>query len=174
MYTTVVLIERRLSDADVTELIELHGDEEDRFFVLIPGEGEHGGLVRTLDDLALGELRQAAEDVEDDVRTARADRAAHHAAPLPATTSTPEEGPAHAALTGSLDALRAEGATAEGAVAADDMLDTLKAVCVQVAADEVIVMTRPHLVEEFFHRDWASRARRATGLPVLKLIAHQE
>ena len=39
-------------------------------------------------------------------------------------------------------------------------------------ADEVIVLTAPHLIEEFFHRDWASRARHKVGVPVLKLFAH--
>jgi len=33
-------------------------------------------------------------------------------------------------------------------------------------------MTEPHYVEEFFHRDWASRARHKVGVPVLKLFAH--
>ncbi|NEE25288.1 indole-3-glycerol phosphate synthase, partial [Streptomyces sp. SID7982] len=27
---------------------------------------------------------------------------------------------------------------------------------------------------EFFHRDWASRARHKVGVPVLKLFAHSE
>ena len=41
-------------------------------------------------------------------------------------------------------------------------------------ADEVIVLTDPHYVEEFFHRDWASRARHKVGVPVLKLFSHSK
>jgi hypothetical protein len=31
----------------------------------------------------------------------------------------------------------------------------------------VVVVTRPHAVEDTFHRDWASRARERLGVPVL-------
>ena len=34
------------------------------------------------------------------------------------------------------------------------------------------MLTVPHLVEEFFHRDLASRLRKATDLPTLRLLAH--
>lgn len=51
-------------------------------------------------------------------------------------------------------------------------LDVLTSVVDETRADEVIVLTAPHLVEEFFHRDWASRARHKVGVPVLKLFAH--
>lgn len=44
----------------------------------------------------------------------------------------------------------------------------------EVGADEVIVLTDPHYVEEFFHRDWASRARHKVGVPVLKLFSHSK
>ena len=44
----------------------------------------------------------------------------------------------------------------------------------KLEADEVIVLTDPHYVEEFFHRDWASRARHKVGVPVLKLFSHSK
>ena len=34
-------------------------------------------------------------------------------------------------------------------------------------------LTRPHLVAEFFHVDWTSRARRKIGVPVLHLLEHE-
>ncbi|MEJ7707076.1 MAG: hypothetical protein WKF82_07205 [Nocardioidaceae bacterium] len=40
-------------------------------------------------------------------------------------------------------------------------------------ANEVIVMTRPHVVQEFLHLDWTSKARRHLKVPVLHLIEHQ-
>ena len=41
------------------------------------------------------------------------------------------------------------------------------------SAAEVIVLTRPHVVAEFFHLDWTSRARRKLGVPVLHLLEHE-
>jgi hypothetical protein len=61
-----------------------------------------------------------------------------------------------------------------GRIVEDHPLDMLKSVVDEVGADEVIVLTAPHYVEEFFHRDWASRARHKVGVPVLKLFAHSE
>ena len=43
----------------------------------------------------------------------------------------------------------------------------------EVDAREVIVLTRPHVVAEFFHLDWTSRARRKLGVPVLHLLEHE-
>lgn len=53
-------------------------------------------------------------------------------------------------------------------------LDALKELVDEIDADEVIVLTDPHYVEEFFHRDWASRARHKVGVPVLKLFSHSK
>ena len=41
------------------------------------------------------------------------------------------------------------------------------------AANEIIVMTRPHVVAELFHLDWTSRARRHLGVPILHLLEHE-
>ena len=35
------------------------------------------------------------------------------------------------------------------------------------------MLTRPHVVAEFFHVDWTSRARRKLGVPVLHLLEHE-
>ena len=37
----------------------------------------------------------------------------------------------------------------------------------------MIILTRPHVVSEFFHVDWTSRARRKLGVPVLHLLEHE-
>jgi hypothetical protein len=78
------------------------------------------------------------------------------------------------ALEVSLAALRASGSDAEGRLIEDHPLDALKSLVGEVGADEVIVLTDPHYVEEFFHRDWASRARHKVGVPVLKLFSHSK
>jgi hypothetical protein len=59
-----------------------------------------------------------------------------------------------------------------GEVVESHPIELMKSVVEQTHADEVIVLTAPHLVEEFFHRDWTSRARHKVGVPVLKLFAH--
>ena len=35
------------------------------------------------------------------------------------------------------------------------------------------MLTRPHVVAEFFRMDWSSRARRRLGVPVLHLLEHE-
>jgi hypothetical protein len=74
----------------------------------------------------------------------------------------------------SLSALHGAGSEAEGRLIEDHPLDALKSLVDEVGADEVIVLTDPHYVEEFFHRDWASRARHKVGVPVLKLFSHSK
>ena len=78
---------------------------------------------------------------------------------------------ARAALEASLSALRAEGLEAEGELAPDDPVDAVVAVARRLAADEVLVVTEPHLLEESLRRDWASRLRGAVKLPVLHTVA---
>ena len=155
MFTTVLMIERSLAAADVDLVTSLHGDEPVSFVVLMQPRGDQDRLLRALDDVALGDLGGAAHEAD-----------------------VPEGGEAlpaaHRALRQTLDALRDRGAEAVGEVVEHDPLRVLASVVAQTGADEVIVLTAPHLVEEFFHRDWASRARHRVGVPVLKLLAHAD
>jgi hypothetical protein len=82
--------------------------------------------------------------------------------------------PAERSLAHSLESLRQSGAQAVGEVVERHPLDLLRTVVERTSADEVIVLTAPHFVEEFFHRDWTSRARHKVGVPVLKLFAQHE
>ncbi|MER6348430.1 indole-3-glycerol phosphate synthase [Streptomyces sp. NPDC001595] len=156
MFTSVLMIEKALTSADVEFVTTLHGDEPVGFHVLLQPRGEQADrLLRAIDDLALGELEEAAREKE-----------------------TPEGADARTAgeqaLDVSLRALRAAGSTADGRLIEDHPLDALKALVQETGADEVIVLTDPHYVEEFFHRDWASRARHRVGVPVLKLFSHSK
>lgn len=156
MFTSVLMIEKPLTPEDVEFVTTLHGDERISFIVLMQPRGDQADvLLRAIDDVALGELREAAsEGDEPEGKDARE--------------------PARLALQHSLLALRAAGSEAVGQVVEDHPLDSLKTVVDDAEADEVIVLTAPHYVEEFFHRDWASRARHKVGVPVLKLFAHSE
>ncbi|MER5483201.1 indole-3-glycerol phosphate synthase [Streptomyces sp. NPDC002812] len=155
MFTSVLMIEQPLTPVDVDFVTTLHGDEPVSFIVLMQPRGDRDRLLRAIDDVALGELPEAIrEGDEPEGEAAR--------------------GPAELAIEHSLASLRAKGAKAVGQIVDEHPLDKLKAVVDETNADEVIVLTAPHYVEEFFHRDWASRARHKVGVPVLKLFAHKE
>jgi hypothetical protein len=156
MFTSVLMIEKSLTAADVEFVTTLHGDEAVSFLVLMQPRGDQADvLLRAIDDVALGELDEALkEGGEPEGVQARP--------------------PAQAALDASLEALRAAGSDAVGRLVEEHPLDVLKSVVDETGADEVIVLTAPHYVEEFFHRDWASRARHKVGVPVLKLFSHSE
>ncbi|GGU63876.1 indole-3-glycerol phosphate synthase [Streptomyces bacillaris] len=150
------MIEKPLTPEDVDFVTTLHGEERISFVVLLQPRGDQADvLLRAIDDVAMGELREAVREGEE-----------------PEGKEARE--PAEIGLEYSLRALREAGAEAVGQVVEDHPLDKLKSVVDDAGADEVIVLTAPHYVEEFFHRDWASRARHKVGVPVLKLFAHSE
>ncbi|MFD3511535.1 indole-3-glycerol phosphate synthase [Streptomyces sp. NPDC058657] len=156
MFTSVLMIEKPLTAADVEFVTTLHGDEAVSFVVLMQPRGDQADvLLRAIDDVALGELEEAVRE---------GDEPEGAQARLPA-----EKG-----LAVSLAALRQAGCEAVGQVVEEHPLDLLRSVVDETGADEVIVLTAPHYVEEFFHRDWASRARHKVGVPVLKLFSHSE
>ncbi|MGW0732740.1 indole-3-glycerol phosphate synthase [Streptomyces sp. NPDC002851] len=149
------MIEKGLSSVDVEFVTTLHGNEDVSFVVLMQPRGDQDRLLRAIDDVAIGRLEEAVhEAVEGEGAEATA--------------------PARLALEHSLQELRAAGHEAVGHIVEDHPIDRLKTVAKETEADEVIVLTAPHYVEEFFHRDWASRARHKVGVPVLKLYAHSE
>jgi hypothetical protein len=76
-------------------------------------------------------------------------------------------------LAQTLAALRASGATAHGQVVSDPPIDALAAKLAEVDGGEAIILTRPHVVAEFFHLDWTSKARRKLGVPILHLLEHE-
>ncbi|MEU4493536.1 indole-3-glycerol phosphate synthase [Streptomyces sp. NBC_00210] len=155
MFTSVLMIEKPLTSEDVEFVTTLHGREAVSFVVLMQPRGDQDVLLRAIDDVALGELKEAVREGEEPEGVAA-------------------KAPAERALDHSVAALRAAGSEAVGRIVEDHPLDMLKSVVDEVGADEVIVLTAPHYVEEFFHRDWASRARHKVGVPVLKLFAHSE
>lgn len=149
----VVLTEEALGDDDVARITALHPDDTLRYQVLVPADTERNLLVDVLDHLSMFDLRAALDELrhEPDEATARAS--------------------AQQALDRSLAALRAAGAEAEGSVTGDDPLPSLEQAVSAHSAREVVVVTRPHAVEDTFHTDWASRARDRLGVPVLHVYA---
>ena len=51
-------------------------------------------------------------------------------------------------------------------------VDALVEVVRDTKCDEVIILTEPHVVREFLHVDWTSRARRKLDVPTLHLLEH--
>ncbi|MEJ5914173.1 hypothetical protein [Pseudokineococcus sp. 1T1Z-3] len=152
----LLLTEEALDDGDAARITALHQETGGLpgYWVLVPADTQRTLLVDVVDHLSLFELREALEVVREgqpDEREARAE--------------------AGTALQRSLDALQGAGASAQGEVVADDPLPALEQAVAAGGVREVVVVTRPHAVEDTFHRDWASRARDALGVPVLHVYA---
>lgn len=149
MPTIILLTEEALKPSDVNNIRTLHGDEPLTITVLVPADTERNVVTDIIDHLSLFELKEAWETVtekEDD------DHARQEAGE---------------ALAQTVSALEEAGATVTGTVVDDDPLPALAQAVSNNDADEVIIVTQPHAVEDTFHQDWASRARETLGVPVL-------
>ena len=147
-----VLSEVRLGEDDARRILALHAETAPRYHVLVPADTERNLLADVLDHLSLLELREALDAVRGHDEPTREEAAAD--------------------LQGSLEALRAYDAEASGEVAEGDPIAALMRLTGgDPATWEVVVVTRPHAVEDTFHRDWASRARELLGVPVLHVYA---
>jgi hypothetical protein len=78
---------------------------------------------------------------------------------------------ADTALSTTLAEFERHDVDATGEITSDDPMPTLVEEVARLGAREVVVVTEPHAVEDTFHRDWASRAREALGVPVLHMYA---
>ena len=151
--TIIVLSEEALSEGDARRIVDLHSGERLSYRVLVPADTERNLLADVIDHLSLFELREALHAITHpaDARRARTD--------------------AGQQLAASVDALQLVGADATGEVTEDDPIPALADAVGRHGAREVVVVTRPHAVEDTFHRDWASRARDHLGVPVLHVYA---
>jgi hypothetical protein len=149
--SVVLLTEQALTASDAERLVALHAQDAPSYRVLVPADTQRSLLADVLDHLSLLELRAALE----------------------AARGHEDEGRAHAdkALDSSITELRAVGATVAGAVVQGDPVAALEQALAEQPADEVVIVTRPHAVEDTFHTDWASRAREQLGVPVLHVYA---
>ncbi len=145
-YHVVLLVEQALTDVDARQVRSLHEDLDDPvvYHVLFPVEDAAARIETAMGTLAAGEVMAS-----------------------PAMVMTDED------LESTLTALRAAGVEATGQVVEGHPIDALAQVVSQVDGREAIILTRPHVVAEFFHVDWTSKARRAIGVPVLHLLEHE-
>jgi hypothetical protein len=161
MYKVIVLAEQAMTAADAAEVVSLHdGIEETRHYhVLIPCQNAQLQVEAALGSLAASETLAAPAIVASGVDTDEVQQQF--------------DSEAATAVTVSVAAIQQTGHEATGQFSKDDPIDLLDNVVRSEAAAEVIVMTRPHVIQEFLHIDWASKARRRLGVPVLHLVEHE-
>ena len=160
-YNVVLLVEQALTHKDAAQVRSLHEglDEPVTYHVLLPLEDAAARIESAMGSLSSGEVitgpSMGMGDVDlDAVRRDCQERS-------------------NADLASTLAALRSAGATAVGEVTGEPPIDALAAKVAAVDGREAIILTRPHVVSEFFHVDWTSRARRKIGVPVLHLLERE-
>jgi hypothetical protein len=160
-YDVVLLVEQPLSVQDAKQVRSLHEDVEDpvRYHVLLPVEDAAARVESAMGSLAGGEML---------------------AAPMPSMDPSDVQEVQHDLLDQArndvaecVKRILAQGGDATGEVVSIDPVDALIAKVKAVQAAESIILTRPHVISEFFHLDWTSRARRKLGVPVLHLLEHE-
>jgi hypothetical protein len=150
VYTILLLAEEALHQHDVTRIASLH-DDDVSVHVLVPAHAEHNRLIEALDEVALGNLRDALDD--DTESPEQAERDAMHA------------------VNASVALFTAAGVDAKGSITGSNPVPASIQAASQYKADEIIVVTPPHLLTDGLHRDWASRLRDEVKLPVLHTIS---
>lgn len=161
MYHVVILAEQALTAGDAAEVASLHEaiDEPRHYHILIPCENAALRVETALNTLAASEVLAAPPVLSNDVDVAKAQREI--------------DKEAETAVTRSIAELQKLGHEASGEFSPEEPIEMLTAVVERVKAAEVIVMTRPHVVQELLHLDWASKARRKLGVPILHLLEHE-
>jgi hypothetical protein len=159
-YTVVLLVEQALSGADAAQVRSLHEglDDDVHYHVLLPVEDAAARIEAAMgavsgDTMAAPRIPMDPEAME--------------------TVREESERQSSQALHATLEALKAAGATADGRLVDGDPIEALAAAVTEVDGREAIILTRSHVVSEFFHLDWTSRARRKIGVPVLHLLEHE-
>jgi hypothetical protein len=160
-YDVVLLVEQPLSQQDALQIRSLHEEVADpvRYHLLLPVEDAAARVETAMGSLAGGEMLAAPMPALDpaDVQEVQRELLDH----------------ARNDMSVCVDRLKAKGGDATGEVVSIDPVDALLAKVKAVEAAEAIILTRPHVIAEFFHLDWTSRARRKLGVPVLHLLEHE-
>lgn len=159
-YDVVILAEHDVSSSDAAQIHSLHEEIGDQvvYHVLIPLEDASARIEAAMGSLGAGEMLAAPSMISE--------------VDLDAVRKECQE-EADRELATSLAALTAAGAHATGTVITESPIDALGTKVKAVDGREAIILTRPHVVSEFFHLDWTSRARRKIGVPVLHLLEHE-
>jgi hypothetical protein len=160
-YDVVLLIEQPLSRQDAEQVRGLHSDVSGpvRYHVLLPVEDAAARVESAMGSIAASEVLASP--------ALAMDRENVEAVQRELLEEAREE------CDSCVERLRHVGADVSGEVVSADPIDALAAKVQLVDAAEAIILTRSHVVAEFFHLDWTSRARRKLGVPVLHLLEHE-
>ena len=155
MFDVSLLIERQLNALDADQVVALHEGLDDtvRYHLLLPVENSSALLMSSMGALGgqvvpIGEPGAIA-DVQDSIDRAGQDELA-----------------ASAAL------LSERGQEVTATMTEDDPIEALLALVKSTSSSEVIILTEPHVVKEFLHIDWTSRAQRKLDVPSVHLLEH--
>ncbi|MBO0906834.1 MULTISPECIES: hypothetical protein [Arthrobacter] len=152
--TIVVLTEESLNEVDITNLRYLIQDNPARFEVLVPADTGRNLLVDVLDNLSLLQFAEAFRDLTGGK-----------------PTKDQETKAAEVQLSESLALLASSGLEAGGSVTGEDPVQAVVAAAKATNAQQVVVITTPHAVEDTFRTDWANEAQERLGVPVLHLYS---
>ena len=161
-YMVVLLVEQQLSAQDAAQVRSLHEDivETVAYHVLMPLDDAASRVEASLGSLSGSEMMASPAMPMSEIDL---DAIEEHA-----RKRSEEE------LAATVAALESAGATvASSTLVSGHPAQELETKVSAVAGREAIVLTRPHVVAEFFHLDWTSQARRKLGVPVLHLLEHQ-
>lgn len=155
MFDVSLLIERQLNDLDADQIVALHEGLDDtvRYHLLLPVESS--AAIMSTSMTALGgqvvPLTEATtlDTVQDEIVRAGATE-----------------------LETSAALLTDRGQQVTTTLTEDDPVDALLALVKETASSEVIILTEPHIVKEFLHVDWTSRAQRKLEVPSVHLLEH--
>jgi hypothetical protein len=160
-YDVILLVEQAFTATDAANVRSLHEEIEDpvRYHVLLPVEDPSARVEGAMGALATGEVlaTPAVAIDEADLEGLRKE-----------LLDTCRSG-----VDATVRALEDAGGRAVGEPVTNDPIRALVCKVAEVDAREVIILTRPHVVSEFFHVDWTHRARRKLGVPVLHLLEHE-
>lgn len=168
MYDVVLLVEQELTQPDAQRVIELHEDLPDqvRYHLIIPCEDAAAKVEASLATLAgteqygIGAARYPAGSADQQAELAEAQREAQRSI----------DDQARASLDRSIKRLQALDRQVDGSITHGRPVDAVIEQVKRMDGEEVIILTRPHMVAEFFHVDWSAQARRHLGVPVLHLL----
>lgn len=156
MYDVALLIERQLSELDADQIVALHEglDEPVSYHVLLPVESSTAILSSSLSALGAGQFMPPTEpevlaEVQREIKTA-----------------------GQGELDASVALLTARAVQVTAELTEDDPILALIELVKSTNSAEVIILTESHVVSEFLHLDWTSRARRKLHVPTLHLLEH--
>jgi hypothetical protein len=153
MYDVVLLVEEELTERDALRVAELHREALDgvRYHLVLPCDNLTASIEAGLANLYV--MGPADQQVE-----------------LAAEAQRSVDEQAAASLARSIQRLTALGRLADGSITHERPIDAVCELVKRVDGQAVVILTRPHVVAEFFHADWSAQARRHLGVPVVHLL----